>query len=622
MGIFSAPRWDDGGAENVGSKVLDTTASAQKKSGRRKKKQLLKKAGSPVKVSSADDTGNQSDTTEAPKKAKKFPFVFRRDSAPPPPKIKLNGSQEVPITPPSDASLSKRQKRRQNLKMKKLLKFQSTASSVTTPSNGQNVSPKKGKAIEEKTDRVLGKIEKVLEIRKKRRRAKKAKKESDGSVTVSLANEPSPLKSPEIVAETNLKAKLKRKERKLKRKEALAKKKELEQANNSNEIVLSRKKKKKMRKIAKQASGNNLNQAVKNDQDALGTANPSFDTSLSDSSTPLKNNDTQLEKKKKRRKRKKKTGLEDSVDGNIPSASAKFSLHSNSQNSKNKPSLTLTDSDSIADKSRRKKVVIAKLLQESNIDETKTLHDLKKKRLQDRLDAGDDAVSPKRSKKNASTSLREKMTQQLKSSRFRWLNEQLYTTNSWEAMKYFKEDPDAFDAYHSGYRNQVAQWPVNPLDVIIQSISSLPKETVVADFGCGDARLAATLPHLKVHSLDLISSKPEVVACDMAHTPLLMESVDVAVFCLSLMGTNLNDFVLEANRVLKNGGLLMIAEVESRFEDVDNFTSAMVHFGFQLKKKDLSNQMFIFMDFKKTRKASKTGKLPALALEPCVYKKR
>lgn len=69
-------------------------------------------------------------------------------------------------------------------------------------------------------------------------------------------------------------------------------------------------------------------------------------------------------------------------------------------------------------------------------------------------------------------------------------------------------------------------------------------------------------------------------------------------------------------------GILYIAEVESRFEDIDNFTSSMVHFGFTLKKKDISHQMFIFMDFKKARKVTKSGKLPELTLEPCLYKRR
>jgi len=75
---------------------------------------------------------------------------------------------------------------------------------------------------------------------------------------------------------------------------------------------------------------------------------------------------------------------------------------------------------------------------------------------------------------------------------------------------------------------------------------------VIADFGCGDARLAQSLPN-KVHSFDLVALNKYVTACDMAHTPLANESVDIAVFCLSLMGTNLSDFILEANRVLKPG---------------------------------------------------------------------
>lgn len=37
------------------------------------------------------------------------------------------------------------------------------------------------------------------------------------------------------------------------------------------------------------------------------------------------------------------------------------------------------------------------------------------------------------------------------------------------------------------------------------------------------------------------------------QVPLSPASVDVAVFCLSLMGTNLVDFLTEAHRVLKLG---------------------------------------------------------------------
>lgn len=75
---------------------------------------------------------------------------------------------------------------------------------------------------------------------------------------------------------------------------------------------------------------------------------------------------------------------------------------------------------------------------------------------------------------------------------------------------------------------------------------------MVADFGCGEARLAESISQ-KCYSFDLVAANNRVIACNMAHTPIPADSVDVAVFCLSLMGTNLKDFLLEANRVLKVG---------------------------------------------------------------------
>lgn len=39
----------------------------------------------------------------------------------------------------------------------------------------------------------------------------------------------------------------------------------------------------------------------------------------------------------------------------------------------------------------------------------------------------------------------------------------------------------------------------------------------------------------------------------MFQVPLEKDAVDVVVFCLSLMGTNLNEYIREANRILKKG---------------------------------------------------------------------
>ena len=54
---------------------------------------------------------------------------------------------------------------------------------------------------------------------------------------------------------------------------------------------------------------------------------------------------------------------------------------------------------------------------------------------------------------------------------------------------------------------------------------------------------------------------PRVIACDMAHSPLESASYDIAVFSLSLMGTDYHECLSDAARVLKLQGILWIAEV-------------------------------------------------------------
>ena len=60
-------------------------------------------------------------------------------------------------------------------------------------------------------------------------------------------------------------------------------------------------------------------------------------------------------------------------------------------------------------------------------------------------------------------------------------------------------------------------------------LKTQPKSLAVADFGCGDAELARKVKQ-KVHSFDLESDAPGVIACNMANVPLPDDSVHVAVF--------------------------------------------------------------------------------------------
>ncbi len=61
-----------------------------------------------------------------------------------------------------------------------------------------------------------------------------------------------------------------------------------------------------------------------------------------------------------------------------------------------------------------------------------------------------------------------------------------------------------------------------------------------------------------MHSFDHLAIHPGIVTGDMSHTPLDDGSIDAAVFSLSLMGTNIGDYISEAYRVLKLGGQLII----------------------------------------------------------------
>jgi len=196
-----------------------------------------------------------------------------------------------------------------------------------------------------------------------------------------------------------------------------------------------------------------------------------------------------------------------------------------------------------------------------------------------------------------------KMKERLAGSRFRMLNEEMYIKKSDEIVKKFSEDSSLFEAYHKGYRQQVAQWPVQPLSVVERWIKHhIVNGSRVGDFGCGEASLAKRLRNVfHVSSFDMVAANRSVVACNIASIPLPNCSLDVAVYCLSLMGSDWPEFIGEAHRLLVHNGWLLIAEVSSRFTDKQEFIDQLSSVGFEIHLQENYDTYFDFFAFRKTK---------------------
>lgn len=160
----------------------------------------------------------------------------------------------------------------------------------------------------------------------------------------------------------------------------------------------------------------------------------------------------------------------------------------------------------------------------------------------------------------------------------RWNNAHSSTTH-----ERLQNNPEEWCFYHTRMDELEASWQVNPREECIRHLKiNLPPGSVIGDFGCGQAKLAEALKGIHtVHSFDHIAINRSVIACDMINTPLDDNTLDAAVFSLSLMGSNLKDYIAEAYRTLQAGGQILIYH-PAKEHDRENFVSGLVQLGFAI----------------------------------------
>ena len=270
----------------------------------------------------------------------------------------------------------------------------------------------------------------------------KKTKENDGSPvrTLDAEHEKSPVKSPEASLGEKKKKKRKRKCKKNKFKDY-----SLESADSSNVNVTDK---------------------------TVGSDPPNSGSSLE------KNDNQAVKKKKKTHKKKSKDSLKNKSNESNESKESSFK-----SNEKVIKDISKTNSNTPV---KKETLTANKVIHKSKLPFDREV--LGSMLATKKSQPADDSVPvnvngatdrPKNVKANAVESsspfqtLMDKSRGRLNAARFRYLNEQLYSTTGKDAFHLFRKDREAFTVYHEGFQSQVEKWPTNPLEVIIQKIKEM-----------------------------------------------------------------------------------------------------------------------------------------------------
>src|SRR5206468_6450302 len=143
---------------------------------------------------------------------------------------------------------------------------------------------------------------------------------------------------------------------------------------------------------------------------------------------------------------------------------------------------------------------------------------------------------------------------------FTKLNNKINNENSETTHHRMMKDSREWEEYHRQYREARRSWAIVPYEEIIKRIRQLSPRLIIGDFGCGEAKILEAFGDNRVYSFDHVAINNKVKACDMKSVPLPDEAIDIAVFSLSLMGSNWEEYIAEAKRCLATNGYLLIAE--------------------------------------------------------------
>ena len=158
------------------------------------------------------------------------------------------------------------------------------------------------------------------------------------------------------------------------------------------------------------------------------------------------------------------------------------------------------------------------------------------------------------------------------------LHKEYKTLRSDNLATKFREHPQLWHEYHDVAEANEGSFPDGqvPYQRVIACLKTHlstfhpKKQKTIVDMGCGTARVQqafADRPNITFHNLDHVACDARVTVADIAHTTLEDGDADVAILCLAMWGSNKEEYLTEAFRLLDPNGRLIIVEPSKRWMD-------------------------------------------------------
>jgi ribosomal RNA-processing protein 8 len=137
--------------------------------------------------------------------------------------------------------------------------------------------------------------------------------------------------------------------------------------------------------------------------------------------------------------------------------------------------------------------------------------------------------------------------------------------------KKFKEEPELWHNLQAIIEENDKSFPEDelPRNRVITELLKIEtiRKKLVVDMGCGRGQIAEYFQNdsrFEFINYDHVSSNDTITSCDISHTPLEDNSVEICILSLAMWGSNCEDYVKEANRILESKGELYIIEPTKR----------------------------------------------------------